>query len=148
MPRRDEAKAQEQAIISQNHPAYCPNCKKLSMAAFPVHLRELSGEDTEVCKVVKCGYCNKIKHYGLNMAIGKYNGKKMFVDYNRWEELKRNNISPDDFIDAVLNCKETHIWLDAKNGLRAVEPEGKSAELLKRLRSFSKQHGTFWRIYD
>ena len=148
MPKRAQEEKKEQNAINPNDPAYCPICHKLSMASLPVHIRELDGTDTEVCKVVKCGYCRKIKHYGMQMAIGKLKGRHMLTDYANWEELRRNYINPDDFIDAVLNSQEMHIWLDASNGLKAVEPEGEAAEMLKRLHSFARTHGHFWRMYD
>lgn len=147
MPKRNDEIKQVNAA-NPNDPAYCPHCGKLSMASFPLHLREKDGTDTIICQVVKCAICDRMKNYGGVWAIGKLSGRVMKTDYANWPELKRNNIMPEEFLDAIFKHPEGHIWLDAQNGLDKVKPEGTQAELLKRWDNFIKRQGRFWRAYD
>lgn len=147
MPKRDE-QVVEQKTIDTTDPCYCPACGKLTFSAFPVHLREKDGTDTLICQVVKCAECGRIKHYAEGWAIGKLSGKVMKADYAYWPELKRNNITPEQFLDAIFAHPEGHIWLDARNGLEPVKPEGNQADLLKRWDNFIKRQGKMWRAYD
>lgn len=146
--KRNDAPIAEGPVINTSDPCYCPACGKLTFSAFPVHLRELDGTDTLVCKVIKCAECERIKHYGLDLGIGKMSGKFIKNDFQNWPELRRNNISPERFVDAILAHPKGHIWLDARNGLKPVEPEGTQAELLKRWEAFIKRQGRLWRAYD
>lgn len=132
---------QEQVVINTSDPCYCPACGKLTFSAFPVHLRELDGTDTLICQVVKCAICDRMKNYGGVWAIGKLSGRFMKTDYANWPELKRNNITPKQFIDAIFRHPEGHIWLDARNGLEKVMPEGNQAAALKRLQAFFSRKG-------
>ena len=148
MPSENNQTTKEQPVIDQSDPCYCPACGKLTMSSFPVHLREKDGTDTLVCKIVKCAICDRIKHYGTSLAIGKLKGRVMFADYENWPELQRNDILPDDFIDAILANPKGHIWLDANNGLQPVRLEGTQETALKRWEAFIKRQGRFWRAYD
>lgn len=141
MPNERKNAQQEQVVIDTSDPCYCPACGKLTFSAFPVHLREPDGTDTLVCKIVKCAECDRIKNYGGVWAIGKLSGRVMKTDYANWPELKRNNITPEQFMDAIFRHPEGHIWLDARNGLEKVMPEGNQAETLKRLQAFFSRKG-------
>ena len=132
---------QEQVVINTSDPCYCPACGKLTFSCFPVHLRELDGNDTLVCHIVKCAICDRVKHYGTQWAVGKLKGRVMYCDYAYWPELKRNKITPEQFLDAIFRHPEGHIWLDARNGLEKVMPEGNQAEALKRLQAFFSRNG-------
>lgn len=146
MPKRDE-KAIEQREVDTTDPCYCPACGKLTFSAFPVHLREKDGTDTLICHIIKCFDCGRIKNYGGNWGIGKLRGKVMYADYENWLELKRNNITPEQFLDAIFARPEGHIWLDARNGLKPVEPEGNQAELIRRWEALTRRKsGGFVRV--
>lgn len=146
--KRNDAPIADVPTIDKNDPRYCPACEKLTFSAFPVHLRELDGTDTLICKVIKCAECDRIKHYGLDLGIGRISGNILKNDYQNWPELRRNGITPERFVDAILAHPEGHIWLDARNGLKPVEPEGDKEDLLKRWEAFIKRQGNFWRAYD
>lgn len=147
MPKRNEEIVQVNTIDASD-PRYCPACGKLTFSAFPVHLREKDGTDTLICQVIKCAKCGRIKHYADGWGIGKVSGDKLYAPSEFWPELKRNDITPEQFLDAIFAHPEGHIWLDARNGLKPVEPEGTQAELLKRWEAFVKRQGRLWRAYD
>lgn len=121
----------------------CLACRTLNVASFPVHLTELDGSVTLVCYVARCLNCGYIKNYGMYKGIFKLNGVKPDFKMQYWPELKRNGITPDMFLDAVLEAaryKSRTIWLDARKGLAQAEPEGKYQDLLKRLESVGNRN--------
>lgn len=148
MPKRNEEVVQVNAI-NPSDPAYCPHCGKLSMATFPVHLREKDGNEIILCHIVRCPYCKRIKNYGTQWAIGKLKNRKMYADYENWPELKRNGITPDKLLDAIFSYPEgQNFWLDALNGLKPVKVEGNAAKFHERLQAFLSTRNKFWRAYD
>lgn len=149
MPSEKNQTQVEQNAINPSDPAYCEKCGKLTMASFPVHLREKNGNDIIVCHIVKCPYCGLIKHYGTQWAIGKLKNRKMYADYDNWPELRRNGITGAKFLDAIFSYPEgQNIWLDARNGLKPVKEEGSAAEFHERLKAFLSTRDKFWRAYD
>ena len=140
MPKRDD-KVVEIHAVDIGDPSYCPHCQALTMTCFPVHLREKDGTDTLICHAVKCAKCDRLKHYGGKWAIGKLHKNTMLTRYDLWPELQRNNITGEQFLDAVFKHPEGHIWLDANNGLEPVKPEGNQAQALKRLQEFFSHKG-------
>lgn len=132
--KRKEQVVTEKNDLPLNTPGMCLACRHPEVASFPVHLTEMDGTVTLVCYVARCNNCGYIKNYGMFKGIYKLNGKIPDFNMKYWPELRRNDITPGEFIDAILEAaKEPRsIWLDARNGLLQAEPEGDQAELLKR----------------
>lgn len=132
--KRQEAK-EEKKGISLNEPEACLACRTANVATFPVYLTEFDGRITRAGHVGRCANCGHIKSYGLSNCIGRSSGRRMIQDMKYWPVLKRNNIRPDEWIEAVLEASrdpKRMIWLDARNGLLPAEPDGNAAEIYKR----------------
>lgn len=85
--------------------------------AQPVYLIELDNSITEVCMVSRCFECGWIKHYGTKFLY-KLTGNVPDFKLEYWPELRRNNISPDDFERAIFNIPYEHnLILDANKNL-------------------------------
>lgn len=84
------------------------------VVSLPVHLTELDGTQAIVCYVARCMGCGFIKRYGAMPGIYKLNGMRADFGVAYWDEIKRNRIDPDKFIQAVLDAPKGHIWLNAK----------------------------------
>ena len=129
-------KQQEPVAASLSRPESCLACRAQEVACFPVHLTELDGKVTLVCYAARCKSCGYIKNYGVYKGIFKLGGVKPDFKMQYWPELRRNGITPDQFVEAVCEAardKERTIWLDARRNLAQAEPEGKYQEILKRL---------------
>ena len=129
-------KQNQQKQVSLNAPQTCLACHSAEVACFPVHLTEFDGKVTLVCHVARCKNCGYIKNYGLNKGIFKLGGVKPDFKMQYWPELRRNGITPDQFVEAVCEAardKERTIWLDARRNLAQAEPEGKYREILQQL---------------
>lgn len=85
------------------------------VASLPIHLIELDGKVTLVCYVARCVECGFIKRYGYEPGIYKLNGMRPDFGVAYWDEIKRNRIDPDKFIQAILDAPKGHIWLKAKD---------------------------------
>ena len=137
MPKREQqTQPNEQKAVPLSRPESCLACRSQEVACFPVHLTELDGKVTLVCHVARCVNCGYIKNYGLHKGIFKLSGSKPDFKMQYWPELRRNGITPDQFVEAVCEAsrdKNRTIWLDARKGLKQAEPEEKYNAALKRL---------------
>lgn len=127
--------SQEKQELPLNLPESCLACHSLEVMTQPVYLTELDGKVTQAGYVARCVRCGYIKSFGLHKGIGRLVGRKLRTDFAYWPVLRRNNITPDEWIGAVINAAENKgrmVWLDARNGLLPAEPEGKYAEVIKR----------------
>lgn len=135
MPRKIEQEPQKKQETPLNLPESCLACRSLNVASFPVKLTQLDGSVITVCYVARCVNCGYIKNYGMHKGIYKLNGKQASAKMQYWEELQRNGITPDEFIDAVCEAAKEPIrtiWLDARNGLKQVEPSAQARILMRK----------------
>lgn len=133
--KRQEVKTEKKNEISLNAREACLACHTANVATFPVHLTEFDGSVTLVCHVARCTNCGYIKNYGLYKGIFKLTSGRPDFGMQYWPELKRNNISPDEFIDAVCEAgkdKNRTIWLDARNGLLQAQPSANMIQVMRK----------------
>lgn len=135
MPKQTKMQPIEQTVNPLNLPESCLACRTLNVASFPVRLTQLDGSVITVCQVARCVNCGYIKNYGMHKGIFKLTGKVADFNLQYWPELKKNNITPDEFVGAICAAaenKERSIWLDARNGLKQAEPTGKYQHIMAR----------------
>lgn len=145
MPKRQEQQ-NEKKEISLNAPETCLACHTANVATFPVHLTEFDGSVTLVCHVARCTNCGYIKNYGLYKGIFKLTSGRPDFGMKYWPELKRNDITPDAFIDAVCEAakdKNRTIWLDARNGLLQAEPSENAKKIMQRWEKLTNEKFSF-----
>lgn len=99
-------------LTAENGPT-APRAHGVSVS-LPVHLTWLDGKVTLVCYVARCVECGFIKRYGAMPGIYKLNGMRADFGVAYWDEIKRNRIDPDKFIQAVLDSPKGPVWVDAK----------------------------------
>lgn len=144
--KRQEVKTETKNEISLNAPETCLACRTPNVATFPVYLTEFDGKITMAGHVGRCANCGHIKHYGISNCIGRSSGRRIIQDMKFWPVLKRNNIRPGEWIDAVLEASrdpKRMIWLDARNGLLPADPDGNAAEFYKRFERLINARGKF-----
>lgn len=134
MPKRQE-KPEEKKPVSLSEAQTCLACRTPNVATFPVKLTQLDGSVITVCHVARCVNCGYIKNYGLYKGIFKLTGGRPDFGMQYWPELKRNNITPGAFIDAVCEAaqdKNRTIWLDARNGLKQAQPSANMIQVMRK----------------